>query len=458
VGLILVAALAAAAAVGLSRWGTSPAVPSVSSTAKPVTAAPVAPLLGIVRERQRQELARIDPATMRAKGGRRVGVGSEGCASSAGGSACWSIPPWSFSPDRRLLALARHDRGAPRSLRIVDVRRMRVTADLPLDGGAVGSLAWPVPERLLMVQEVCCEERQQLVVVDLARRRAVARRPLDGTIQRLGRTARELVLLLSPAKDVGPARLAIADVRGRLRSVLLERVQAGVRLVSATEHRVQLNVPGLAVDPTGRLAYVVGPGVVAEVDLASLRVAYHDLKPSASVLARLLEWLEPPAHAKGASGPTRSARWLTGGLLAVAGSDEEFVGEQNRVRAAGLSLVDTRDWSVRTIDRDAADVRVAGDVLLATGSSWEPGASKPDAIGLVAYGFDGRRRFGLLRGREVWVRHVVANRAYVDVAGSSRSGFSLRVIDLRSGRPTRDFRAQTIPWLLLERAYGRWDG
>jgi hypothetical protein len=93
--------------------------------------------------------------------------------------------------------------------------------------------------------------------------------------------------------------------------------------------------------------------------------------------------------AKGASVPARSARCLGGGLLAVAGSDEDFVDdprddEQSRIRAAGLSLIDTRNWSVRTIDRGATEVRVEGDLLLATGSSWDPATRTGDAIGLAA--------------------------------------------------------------------------
>jgi hypothetical protein len=93
--------------------------------------------------------------------------------------------------------------------------------------------------------------------------------------------------------------------------------------------------------------------------------------------------------AKGASGHTRSSRWLGDGLPALAGSDEDFVDdprddEQSRIRAAGLSLIDTRNWSVRTIDRDATEVRVEGDLLLATGSSWDPSTRKEDAIGLAA--------------------------------------------------------------------------
>jgi hypothetical protein len=70
--------------------------------------------------------------------GRRVDVGSEGCAPRAGGTACWSPAPWSFSSERSILAVARNDDGVVRSLRLVDVAQLHVAADIPLSGGAVG--------------------------------------------------------------------------------------------------------------------------------------------------------------------------------------------------------------------------------------------------------------------------------------------------------------------------------
>jgi hypothetical protein len=456
--LVLVAAVAGVAAVGSMRSGPTPDVPSVSARA-----APYPPLLGFVGQGPRAELVRVDPRTLRPRRGRRIGAGSKACAPSSGGQACWMVPAWSFAPHRPLLALARHHGGAPPSLRVVDVRRMRVTADVPLAGGAVGLLAWLTPERLLTVQEICCEERQRLVAVDLSSRRVAASRPLGGTVQRVGQTGRELLLLVAPANEIGPARLTVADARGAVRSVRLERILAGVKLLAGGDYRVERSIPGLAVDPKGRRAFVVGPELVAEVDLADLAVTYREPEPAASALSRLLGWLDPPAHAKGATGPARSARWLGGGLLAVTGTDEDLVEdargeEQSRIRAAGLSLVDTRNWTVHSIDSGAAEVRVAGDLLLATGSSRDPATQEGESIGLVAYGFDGRKRFQLFDGREVWVRHIFAGRAYVDVPLMKPPWSALRVVDLDTGRVAGVERARSLPWLLLDAASGRWDG
>jgi hypothetical protein len=456
--LLLAAAVAAAVALASPRPG-----PTAAGPLAPARAAPYPPLLGFVDKGGRAELVRVDTRTVRPRGGRRVGAGSQACAPSSGGQACWVVPAWTFAPQRPLLAVARHSRGVARSLRVIDVRRMRVTADVPLGGGAVGALAWLAPERVLAVQEVCCDERQRLVVVDLTGRRVTARRPLGGSVQRVARTGRQLVLLVAPAQRVGTARLAVADASGAIRSVRLDRMLAGVKLLAGEDYRVQQSVPGLAVDPRGGRAFVVAPGLVAEVDLANLEVTYREPEPAASRLARLLGWLDPTAEAKGATGPTRSAHWLGGGLLAVTGTDEDVVkdanGEQqNRIRAAGLSLVDTRNWSFRTIDGGAAEVRVAADRLLATGSSVDPATGAEKSIGLAVYGLDGRKRFQRFDGREVWVRHVYAGRAYVDVPLMKPPWSALRVVDLDTGRITRAERPRHLPWLLLDAASGRWDG
>jgi len=458
VTLLLVAAVAAAAAVGLSRSG-----PSSPASGVPAAAPPLPRLLGVVLARPNavrpNRLVRVDPHTLRPRPGKRVDVGSAGCAARSGGQACWTIPAWSFSPDRSLLAVARNDGGAARSLRLVDVARLRVAADIPITGGAVGLVAWPARARMLALQEVCCDERQRLLVVDVARRRVASHQALAGTVLRVGRTARELVLLVAPARRIGPARVAVVDSRGAVRFVALERMLAGARRVNRLDYRVQQ--PGLAVDPKGRRAFVVGRGLAADVDLVAGAVSYHELAPSRSALARLRDWLEQTAHAKGATGPTRSAHWLGRGLLAVAGADEESISdarghEQTHIRPAGLSLVDTSNWSVRTMDRRATEIRVAGDLLLAIGWSSDSASGEEEAIGLAAYGFDGDKRFHLFDGHQAWVEQVYDGRAYVRSLRPDGQA-PLRVVDLAGGRAVGE-RTRPLPWLLLDPASSWWGG
>jgi hypothetical protein len=220
-------------------------------------------------------------------------------------------------------------------------------------------------------------------------------------------------------------------------------------------------MPGLAIDAAGRRAFVVTPGLVAVVDLARLAVSYHEPARASSALAWLRDWLDPAAYAKGASGPTRVARWVGDGLLAITGADEQLLtnargGTQVRVMAAGLSLVDTRDWSVRTIVDGATDVRVADGLMLATGSSSHSSNGDADAIGLAAYDRHGDRRFRLFGGRQAWVTQVYAGRAYVGIAGQGGDA-PLRVVDLAAGR-SAGVRTQRLPWLLLDAASSWWDG
>jgi hypothetical protein len=361
-----------------------------------------------------------------------------------------------------ILAVARNDGAVARSVRLVDVESMRVAADIRVTGGAIGLLAWSAGERVLALQETCCDERQRLLAVDVASHKVVGRRQLGGTVVRVGRTARELVLLVAPAQKVGAARLAVVGGRGGVRFLRLERILAGERLLDRSEHRFERQLPGLAVDPQGRRAFVAGPDVVADVDLVELRATYHEPVQSASALARLRDWLDPAAHAKGASGPTRSARWLGGGHVAVAGADEEWFtnnrGEgQTRIRAAGLSIIDTHDWRMRLVDPGASDLRVAGDLLLATGGSWDSATGKGEAIGLAAYSFDGAKRFDRFDGREAWIDEVYDGRAYVSVAApEAPSKLEFPIVDLVSGR-TLGRHPPRLPWLLLDAASSWWD-
>ena len=432
--IALVAAVAGA--VGLSRSDRgSPA------TGLPVEQPPYPPLLGVVSKRQPAQLVRVDPDSLRPRPGARVAVGSEGCAPRSGGSACWGVPPWSYSPDRSLLAVARHEAGVVRSVRIVDVARMRVDAEVPILGGGVGLLAWQTPDRVLALQEVCCDERQDLLVIDPTRHRVIARRALAGTVLRAARTPDELVLLLAPAQQIGPVQLAIVDHRGAVRTANVERILAGIQPRDTVRYRVEQ--PGLAIDPGGRRVFVVGKGLLAELDLASLQVSYHALTRPVSLLGRLRNWFAPDAYAKGASGATRSAVWLGGETLAVVGTDEE----ETRIRPAGLTLIDTQRWRFRTIDRAATEIHITENLLLATGA----------ATGLAAYGFDGTERFRVQEGHPAWVEQVFEGRAYVGGMRADGRPAPLRVVDLATGR-TVARRAAPLPFLLLDPASGPWDG
>ena len=87
----------------------------------------------------------------------------------------------------------------------------------------------------------------------------------------------------------------------------LNEVPAGWEQIEGTDdsdYRARQSVPGLAVDPEGKRALVIpAGGRVAEVDLDSMEVAYHELSEPVSLWGRLRNWLEP---ARGGEGHRRA--------------------------------------------------------------------------------------------------------------------------------------------------------
>jgi hypothetical protein len=204
-----------------------------------------------------------------------------------------------------------------------------------------------------------------------------------------------------------------------------------VKVLTTTRHAVDHRSPGLAVDPEGRRAFVVAPRVVAKVDLASLRVSYHELGSR-----------EPAAVAKTSTGFWRRAQWLGGGLLAVSGSDSTSM----RTQPAGLLVVDTRTWRVRTLDRGASAFVLEGGLLLATGSG-----------GFAGYDLDGAKRFALFDGLQAFVAEVYRGRAYVWVTRAGGPQEPLRIVDLASGQVVGE-RGAPLPRLLDGIAGSWWEG
>jgi len=349
--------------------------------------------------------------------------------------------PWAFSPDGSLVAF-----GGSRAIRIIDVKRMRVVGDVPTDVEFVGVVAWPEPRRLLLVTGMNWEEGVDALVVDPLARRIHSRRPLGGSLQDFTRTDDGLVLLLGPRSGIGPARLAVFSVRGGIRTVRLERVPAGFR-TEQLERGFSVDyfrTPGVAVSRPAKRAFVVtGENVVTEVDLRTLRVSYHELGSSVSLLGRLRDWLEPAAKAKGASdGSVRRALWLDNGFLAVSGWDDNAFfdsegNQQQMTTAAGLALVDTRTWSTQMVEPDATGATLATSLLFAYGSRWSSQDGRFEGSGLTAFDLAGERRFHLFGDEPVGSVEVAGRYAYV-VSDSSSSCGPGQVIHLSTGNAVRE--------------------
>jgi hypothetical protein len=261
------------------------------------------------------------------------------------------------------------------------------------------------------------------------------RRPLAGRSEVVDVAASPggLALLLAPPGSVGPARLIVVRADGSVGSARVDAIAAGMRPERVPDGSPPVDrrwVPGLAADPAGGRAFVVGGGApVAEIDLQTMRVAYHRLAGSESLLGRLREWLEPRAFAKGESeGPVRTVHWLGDGLLAVSGWDAR--GREKPV-PAGLKVVDTRTWTVRTLDEETGEMTLAGRILLAHGSRF--------AAGLTAYDRDGRRLWHRF-GRDT-IGPVEASRERVYVFRYvPRGPDRILLLDLRTGETLRSLK------------------
>ena len=229
----------------------------------------------------------------------------------------------------------------------------------------------------------------------------------------------------------------------------LDGVRAGLHQTPAGVPRV--DGVAVAVDRQRGRAYVVAAGEpVAEAALATLTVEYHVPSEPVSLLGRLHNWLEPPAHAKGPlEGSWRSAVWLGGGRLAVFGRDNSTYstgdGLAVRERPSGLVVIDTQNWASHMVDPDSSAIVVATQALVSWGWSWDGGTERLTGAGLSIYDQKGVRRFHLFGARVVSDVQVVGRRAFVWRAGLDGR---YSIVDLSAGRQLRTIRGRAVPLVL----------
>jgi hypothetical protein len=396
-------------------------------------------VLGVVWQENDSTLLRRFSRTSLAPSSQAVKLGHNGGA-------------WSFSPDESLVALAG---AAPLEIRIVDIGGMRLDQVLPLprdfarppEEPAVTSLAWPAERRILALVEWGAWDHA-LVVIDPFERRIISREAIEGTLVALARTHDGLALLLAPIGRIGPARLLLVDSSGDQRSIALADVPAGLETVDPQGSAQRLAIPALAVDPAGTRALVVpAAGPVAEVDLVSGRVVYHDVHEPVSLVGRLRNWLEPSAEAKTAEGPEREAVWVGEHLVAVFGQDTHQTAKgDEQTTPAGLALIDVRRWTKRILDEHASQSSFSAGTLLAYGTTWTD-ATHERGMGLTGYGLDGRERFHLFENEPIYFLETAGPYAYV-----WRGRQSPVAVDLRSGKVSNEldrYRGNDLPSLVV---------
>jgi hypothetical protein len=370
-----------AAGSGSTSAGASPSLAPVGSSAQV--------LYGFAGPPPR--LYAVDPRTLRPIRGR-----SAATAGHAFG--------WSFSPDRSRLAAGSD---ATAELRLYDLHRLRVLGDVELVNPSVRGLVfastWASSSRVLavVVSPGCCGLGDTIVSgVDAETRRVLWRRDLQSSLQAGAAYRGGFVLVVGPKFAIGPSRILVVAPDGRVRTARLDQIRSGWQRSGSGARFVahQWN-PGLTVDPASARAFVVQAGTpVAEIDLHRLSVRYHELSEPISLLGRLHDWLEPKAEAKAMQGPQRKAVWLGDGRLAVTGVDYEASidsrgQEQETDTPAGLKLIDTRNWSVRTLDQTTSSAVYSSGVLFAFGTSWDSRTSTMSGSGLTAYDAGGHELY-----------------------------------------------------------------
>jgi len=362
----------AAAAVAAFAALALPAAQSGSAT----SASP-APVLG--RDWKTRTLAHYDPVTLARVAGPTVPAG-------------FFTGPWAWSADRSRIVLSRYDWP---QLRIVDANRMRLVGDVRLrhlgTAGGVDAVTWIGADRLLALVHGPTSG-VAFVVVDAQKRAVLRTVPVAGSNWDAERWRDGLAALLGPANGIGTARVAVARADGTVRTAVLPGVSVGSRKVGkGADPRVHSVIPGFAANPQGAQAVAVTAGSRAiSIDLGSMAVTTHVLSQ------RTTQQVE-----KAIEGPQRHAGWVGDGLVAVSGTDWSTTASgEVAARGAGLRLIDTAAWTMRTLDTQASAFSVAPGVIVAFGGSWSP--SSRTYTGVRAYGLDGALRWSLYEGRDAY--------------------------------------------------------
>jgi len=200
-------------------------------------------------------------------------------------------------------------------------------------------------------------------------------------------------------------RIPRVDVRRKLDEAARRGwVEIGRRTlrVDGNPAGIHEEAPGLAVDPTGKRAAVVGRTSVTVVDLADLGSETHSLQVRTSQ--------------KTIEGWSRSAQWLDATHVAVYGADFEGLGHNATVMP--LQIVELGAWTTQSLDAKVSYAVRMGSALLTA------------ADGITAYEPDGRLRFHAAEGRTAG--QLEAGDAYV-YAETTGHGTRWVVIDPASG-------------------------
>jgi hypothetical protein len=338
-----------------------------------------------------------------------------------------NVAATALSPDGRRVALGSNWRAR---IEIVDLARMRRVRTIRLGvPGSVVRMAWPSRDRLLVV----VEGPLRTGAVNPRTGAVGPLRRVQGTALAHDAAGSAIAFLLAPRVGIGLVRVAVSD-GGPVRSAALEGIRGGTGSAEGSAGRetpVRTLVPAFAVEPGGRRAVVVAAsGRVAEIDLGSLGVRYHEPGSTASLLGRMRNWLEPTADAKLLQGTVLTAVWLPSGLVIVSGVDYRA----EDAAPAGATVLDTREWSTRRLDPAAMSAQRVGNGFALL--RWS--ATRTTA---TVYDMAARRRFRVARDT---LELVPAGR---EIYALSRGGFRYERLAPRTGSVLARRRVEPSTWL-----------
>jgi hypothetical protein len=384
------------------------------------------PLVAVERSDGAKWLRLVDPVTLRPES-RRI----RGFREAFTGAR---------SPDGRHFAVGSNfDRSA--AIRVIDLERRRSERIIELGRQGPVLVEWPTRDRIVAISGRPYTQ-YEISVVDPFGAKVRARHPFRGWLLSHQATPTGVAVLLGPERRLGAARLLVAEAPGGVRSITLGRIEAGGNIGRA--RRPRYRQPALAVDRTRGRAYVVAARdrpLVASVELSSGQVEYHE--PAV-----------PPA-ARAAKGNAdirwREASWLGSDSIAVTGfrTRPERRGERFPPpdEPYGVRLIDTSDWTIRTLAEKANQIQVTGDRLLAHGTTWSRGWRRSESTGLLGFDGEGNPLFTRFRGQEVLLAGATDDHAFVWV----RATKTLHVLDLGDGHTIRKAaatRGRDVPILL----------
>jgi hypothetical protein len=346
-------------------------------------------MLGIVTDGRsyRPHLVRLKPRNL-APAGKRIALRG----------VLWAS---AWSPDRRRRALAVSGRGR---VQVVAVARLRDEGVIDLGSRtATPLLSWPRADRIVAV-EGSWRPAARGWVLDPRTRQVVRGFRIPGTAIDGVVTASGLALLVGRQDRIADARLLLVRDDGTMKTVALPGVHVGSTPMGADGAPGREVRPAIAADPLSGRIYVADAERLRILEIDGTTVTEHDLTPPKGVFARVWDWLEAPAYAKGAIGPSRRLVVVARDLLALGGATERG----GNVRNHDLLLIDTRTWTVRRVAERVGYWLPARDALLVMSSTGHD-------RGVTAYGFDGHRRWSRLAHRQILRADAARGRAYLSV-------------------------------------------